>query len=315
MTWSSEEILARSGFSALCMDEFENLHSSLGCWRPRSFYYYKSTDKGNTWSPEQHLSDYSYAAYYGDCAPINSITAHGDIVFTTWVSTTNGTWDIFGMRSTDGGTTWEPSRVINDITSGGQCKGYAHFDQYGGLHVTYYHTPDWQPDSSSLFELRYQYSPDSGVSFRPSMRVSDTSVTSLADFLGDYHITRSDNQYLYAIWADGRNGDDNDLYFSKALLADLSTKEIAKHPAQLHPVLKVPAILNKRTCIHMSRLPYPIIITAYDVIGRSIKCIYAGIVNSAVDIELNPDDFPQGVIFIRFTSHKKTEVHKVINIK
>lgn len=219
MIWEGWE---RRGITALCMDENENLHLALVCWYSDSVYYRKSTDKGKTWSPEIPLSDWYYSASYGDRAPINSITARGNVVFVTWVDTRNGAWDIMGVRSTDGGATWDSPFVVNDITDGGQCKGWAHFDDYGGLHVTYYHTPDWPTDINSLFSLRYQYSPDSGATFNPGIRASDTSFISQADFMGEYHICVSDSLYLYAIWTDGRNGDDNDLYFSKALLSELS---------------------------------------------------------------------------------------------
>jgi len=221
-SFEASRIWERMYITALCMDESENLHLALVDWTTGyDIYYRKSTDKGETWLPEVRLSDWEYVESYGDRAPINSITARGDVVFVTWVDTRYGGWDVMGIRSTDGGTTWGTPFVVNDITEGGQCKGWGHFDEYGGLHVTYYHTPDWPTDRNSLFSFRSQYSPDSGATFNPSIRVSDGSFASLANFLGEYHICVSDSFYLYAIWTDGRNGDYNDLYFSKALLSEL----------------------------------------------------------------------------------------------
>jgi len=221
-SFEASRMWERMYITALCMDESENLHLALVDWTTGyDIYYRKSTDKGETWLPEVRLSDWEYVESYGDRAPINSITARGDVVFVTWVDTRYGGWDVMGIRSTDGGTTWGTPFVVNDITEGGQCKGWGHFDEYGGLHVTYYHTPDWPTDRNSLFSFRSQYSPDSGATFNPSIRVSDGSFASLANFLGEYHICVSDSFYLYAIWTDGRNGDYNDLYFSKALLSEL----------------------------------------------------------------------------------------------
>ncbi len=221
-SFNTYRIWHRTYITALCMDENENLHLALVNWESDSVYYRKSIDKGETWLPEVALSNWYYQTSYGDRAPINSITARGDVVFVTWVDTRYGGWDIMGVRSTDGGTNWDSRFIVNDITNGGQCKGWAHFDDYGGLHVTYYHTPDWPTNINSLFSFHYQYSSDSGATFHPSIRVSDTSFTSLANFMGEYHICVSDSQFLYTIWTDGRNGDDNDLYFSKALLSELS---------------------------------------------------------------------------------------------
>jgi len=315
-TWSTSNIWWRTGITALCMDENENLHLCLVHWGAGAVYYRKSTDKGVTWSSETYLSSFDYSSSYGDRAPINSITAHGDIVFITWVSTlNNGSWDVMGIRSSDGGSTWGSVFTVNDITAGGQCKGWVHFDVYGGLHVTYIHSPSWPTNQNSLFELRYQYSPDSGLTFNPSIRVSDTSVKSLADFLGEYHVTASDSLYLYAIWPDGRNGDDNDLYFSKALLSELSSAEqVAKSRTSAH-LMESPTILSGIAYLQVDEYSRPVVIKAYDAVGRVIKELYTGRVNAPLKITLNSTDFPMGVLFIKLSSGNYSEVKKVINIK
>ncbi|MGB7054874.1 MAG: hypothetical protein WBE28_06105, partial [bacterium] len=251
---------------------------------------------------------------YGDRAPINSITARGNVVFGTWVDNSFDGWDIMGVRSTDGGDTWGPPFIVNDITSGGQCKGWAHFDAYGGLHVIYYHTPDWPTNISSVFELRYQYSPDSGATFNPSMRVSDTSFTSLADFMGEYHVCVSDSQHLYAIWTDGRNGDDNDLYFSKALLAQLGVSEgplVWTSPGQL---LRAPTIWHGIVNLEIRPSIYSVSIRVYDAAGRLIKSLHESEVGTGLTRQLSSDDFPKGVMFIRALTQNRNEVLKIINL-
>lgn len=313
-TWNTSNIWDRTGITALCMDENENLHLELVHWGG-DVYYRKSADYGETWSQEVMLGTYYYTTSYGDRCPINSITATGNVVFATWVANNfNGSWDVMGVRSTDSGATWGTPFVVNDITAGGQCKGWAHFDVYGGLHVTYYHTPDWPTDFTSLFSFRYQYSSDSGATFDPSIRVSDTSVTSLADFMGEYHICVSDSQYLYAIWTDGRNGDDNDLYFSKALLSELSVEEIVNQVLEPRHILRLPTIWNGNVTMKVIQHPNPIEIKAYDVSGRMIKQLYAGKVNIPVQIQLKSNDFPRGIIFIKLNSKDITEVRKIINL-
>lgn len=204
-TFSSARVWTRTGCSALGMDENQNLHLALVTnWPSGYLYYRKSTNFGQTWSTEVLLSDTYYETGYGDRAPINSVTARGNAVFVTWVDSRTGNWDVRGVKSSDGGVSFGTPYVINDSTAGGQCKGWAHFDRYGGLHIIYYHTPSWPTNNTSQFSIRYQYSSDSGTTFHPSMRVSDTTAASHADFLGEYHICVSDSLYLYAIWADGR---------------------------------------------------------------------------------------------------------------
>ncbi len=314
-TFNDYKIWDRLFLTALCMDENENLHLALLDYTTGpEVYYRKSIDKGETWSDEVYLSDWYYDEGYGDRAPINSITARGDVVFVTWVDDRSGDWDIMGIRSTDGGMTWGPRFVVNDITTGGQCKGWAHFDVYGGLHVTYYHSPDWPTSSSSLFSFRYQYSPDSGATFNQSMRVSDTSATSLNSFIGEYHICLSDSHYLYAIWTDGRNGDDNDLYFSKALLSELSSREEVTSLPKSHRAFNVPTLWNGTIVMQVRQHLYPIEIKVYDISGRVVKQLYAGMIEEPLQIRFKSNDFPQGILFIRFSSKDITEVRKVINL-
>lgn len=311
MIWQGWE---RQGITALCMDENENLHLALVCGYTDSVYYRKSTDKGETWTPEVLLSDWYYVPSYGDRAPINSITAWGDVVFITWVDTRYGSWDIMGVFSTDGGTTFCAPFVVDDISAGGQCKGWAHFDVYGGLHIIYYHTPDWPTSPSSLFSLRYQYSPDTMMTFTPSIRVSDTSVTSLDDFMGEYHICVSDSHYLYAIWTDGRNGDDNDLYFSKALLSELGSEEYGAHKPQYHHILHVPTVWRGDVIMNISQHSDPLEIKLYDVSGRVVKILYRGRVKDPMQIHVRSGNFPAGVLFLNLVSKNTSEVRKIVNL-
>ena len=313
-TFAASQIWNRMYINALGMDENENLHLMLVASGGGGVYYRKSTDHGDTWSDEVYLDYWTYSQSYGDRAPINSITARGNVVFATWVDNRNGSWDVRGIRSTDGGTTWGNSFVVNDITTGGQCKGWAHFDVFGGLHVIYYHTPDWPTSVSSIFELRYQYSPDSGATFTPSIRVSDTSFVSHADFMGEYHVCVSDSTCLYTIWTDGRNGDDNDLYFSKAPLSALGVH--AGSPAYVadQRALLMPTVWQGIVEMRIQRNVSPVDINLYDITGSLIKKLSVRGTADARTLSLNSTDLPRGVIFVRVSGPNTEEVTKVINL-
>lgn len=312
-SFAANLIWDRRYINALGMDENENLHLLLVSGTG-GVYYRKSTDYGDNWLPEVYLANWSYTPSYGDRAPINSITARGNVVFGTWVNDDNGGWNVMAVRSTDGGTTWGTPFVANDLTAGGQCKGWAHFDVYGGLHLMYYHTPDWPTNPSSIFEVRYQYSSDSGATFSPSIRISDTSFTSLADFMGEYHICLSDSQYLYAIWTDGRNGDDNDLYFSKALLSELSIGENSFTFTPESFILQIPTIWRGTVELNIPQNSTPFDINCYDVTGRMIKKISRDEINNATSLKLHSIDFPRGIIFVHASGHNVGTVFKVINL-
>ncbi|UCD05859.1 MAG: exo-alpha-sialidase [candidate division WOR-3 bacterium] len=312
-TFTANNIWDRRYINALGMDENEDLHLLLVSGTG-GVYYRKSTDHGDNWLPEVYLANWSYTPSYGDRAPINSITARGSVVFGTWVNNDNAGWNILAVRSTDGGTTWSAPFVVNDITAGGQCKGWAHFDAYGGLHVMYYHTPDWPTNSSSVFEVRYQYSSDSGANFSPSIRISDTSFTSLANFMGEYHICLSDSQYLYAIWTDGRNGDDNDLYFSKALLSSLSIKEGDLANAPDHDQIRMPTIWRGVIELNLPQNGRSLAIDFYDITGRLIRTVRNPGMTDAASLMLRSTDFPKGIIFVRVSGEGSPTVLKVVNL-
>ncbi len=314
-SFSTSHIWSRTGITALCIDENENLHLGLVHWGAGTVYYRKSTNHGTTWGPEFYLGNFSYSTGWGDRAPLNSIAARGNVVYTTWVDQSSGNWDIVGVRSTDGGSTWSSPTVINDITTGGQCKDWVLFDVHGGLHLVYYHTFDWPTNPSSLFDFRYQFSPDSGATWNTGMRVSDVSVPTMADFIGEYHITQADDLYLYAIWTDGRNGDDNDLYFSKALLSELGIEEKLITSVESSRILMTPTIWNGNVVMRIAQHSHPVTIKAYDVSGRMIKELYAGKPITPVSLQLNGSDFPQGVLFIKLISKETSETKKVINLR
>lgn len=313
-SFSDSRIWERRGITAICMDEDKNLHLANVVWGD-GIYYRKSTDKGVTWSTEKRLAGYSYQASYGDRAPINSITATGNAVFITWVdNNANDSWEVNAVRSTDGGSTWGSRFIVNEETAGGQCKGWAHFDRYGGLHVMYYHTPDWPTSSSSIFSVRYQFSQDSGATFYPSIRITDTEWSSHADFMGEYHILRSDSQFVYAVWADGRNPDDNDLYFSKALISDVTATKHKVNMQKYPKFLSASTLCNGSVIIKVSPCFDPIEINAYDVSGRIIKKLYAGKVTTPLTLRLKRDDLSPGIIFLKVKSKNLSEVKKIIKI-
>lgn len=312
-TFTDYRIWTTNGITALCMDESGNLHLAVVTWGDQ-VYYLKSTDQGQNWTTPKYLASYSYSSSYGDRAPINSITANGDVVFITWVDNSyNGSWDVNAIRSTDGGNTWGAPFIINDITSGGQCKGWAHFDCYGGLHFFYYNTPDWPTDSSSLFSIRYQFSPDSGATFNPGIRLSDVNFISHNDFMGEYHILRSDSAYLYAQWTDGRNSNYNDLYFSKALLTELATEEELPKNTSDYSIFQVPTIWRGKVTMKIAGYFQDLDIKAYDISGRSVCTIYTGKVSKTTNRTINSDKLPKGILFLKATTFTASETIKVIN--
>jgi hypothetical protein len=283
-TFNFWEIWNNTGITALTIDDNEVLHLAIVTWGDE-VYYMRSYDKGNSWTTPLYLSDVYYESSYGDRAPINSIAVKGNSIFITWVDTRYSGWDILAVRSHDGGSSWIGPFIVNESTTGGQFKGWAVFDPYGGLHVTYYSTPDWPTNPNSLFSFWYRFSADSGKTFYPEIRVSDLEFLSLSDFLGDYHICVADSEYIYAMWADGRNGDDNDLYFAKAPLSQVKIKE---NPVFVGYKDIIPALLHKK---ELSKIVDQNDIMLYSLSGRRKRNLKSGILFLHFYRETGPKSF------------------------
>jgi len=196
-----------------------------------NIYFTKSLDKGQTWTNPLAIDYVYYSSGYGDRAPINSLAVFGDnVLFLAWVDSRNGNWDIRGTYSYNGGNTWSNPSIINKLVNGGQCKSWVSYDPYGNLHLMYYHTPSWPTSSSSIWSIYYQISRDSGKTWSNPIRVSDTTFldkapSSTNGFMGDYHMIFSDSNFVYVIWSDGRDGNQN-LYFSKAPILSVINPEL-----------------------------------------------------------------------------------------
>ncbi|MEO0223862.1 MAG: sialidase family protein [candidate division WOR-3 bacterium] len=209
---------SRTGITALTVSKSGIIYLA---YVSDNIYFTKSYNKGQNWTTPIIIDYVSYSSGYGDRAPINSISVYNDnVLFITWVDSRNGNWDIRGSYSYDGGNTWSNSYIVNKLVSGGQCKSWVSFDPYGNLHLMYYHTPSWPTSSSSKWSIYYQVSKDSGKTWSSPIRVSDTTFldkapSSTNGFMGDYHMIVSDSYFVYVIWSDGRDGNQN-LYFSKA---------------------------------------------------------------------------------------------------
>jgi len=145
--------------------------------------------------------------------------------------------------------------------------------------------------------------------------MSDTTCRSLNDFIGEYHVCDSDNQYLYAIWTDGRNGDDNDLYFTKALLSELATSEHIVATPKKHYLLKAPTIIQEGACVEIMPCTGSVSVRIFDVNGRLVNTLYKGSVITTMNLPLSISELPHGVLFIHMSGQDIHETVKTIHVK
>ena len=190
-------------------------------------WFDRSLDGGLTWLRKDRLVTAfnrgefrGFGAYlFPSIAVDRSDGPHRGRIYVVWSTfcCAPGDWEINLAWSDDRGDTWSTPVRVNDDAIG---NGVNHFlewvvvDDRGRVHVTYQiRLPDQ--------DKRAQYmatSTDGGVTFGPSIRVSDGAYPS-ARFWGDYNQPAAAGNRFHAIWADARSGH-NDIFTQSVNLDD-----------------------------------------------------------------------------------------------
>ncbi|MFZ8826547.1 MAG: hypothetical protein ACO2OT_06905 [Candidatus Caldipriscus sp.] len=120
------------------------------------------------------------------------------------------------VRSTNGGATWSsPIRITSNPSSVAEYMPALAADPYGGLHAFWYDNRA----GYGLWGLYYSYSSDGGITWSPSIRVSDTYFPFVersgcggvggVDYTNDcwpghYIDAWADSNFVYVAWSDNR---------------------------------------------------------------------------------------------------------------
>ncbi len=130
----------------------------------REIYYIRSADNGTTWSPRRRLTFDPQQSWYP------SIASSGRFVHLAWEDWRDHSFEIYYLRSTDSGATWDssPVRLSGDLTTGSCSPSLCVSDSF--VHVVWFdtrHTP---------FELYYRCSSNNGQTWdRPEQRITTDS--------------------------------------------------------------------------------------------------------------------------------------------
>jgi hypothetical protein len=189
-TWSSSKRLTwNSGSSyvpSIAIDSSDNTHIAWKDYSPGNgeIFYKKSSDGGTTWSNSKRLTWTADISYNPAIA-----TDSSDNIHIVWHDSENGNYEIYYLKSTDGGATWTTKR----LTWNSGNSGYTDIatDSSDHVHVVW---DDWTPGNREIF---YKKSTDGGSTWAFTKRLTWKLFNSYKSAIS----TDSDN-YIHVVWQD-----------------------------------------------------------------------------------------------------------------
>jgi hypothetical protein len=197
-------------------------------------YYTNSTDDGITFGPNIKVNINADSSQQGtpSIALDNNDTIH--VVWSDYRNDADGFFipsggldgannlDIYYANSTDGGTTWNQGRRVNDdLGLTNQATGFRSIavDKNDNIHIV------WMDlRNNSLGDIYYANSTDGGITFSGNKKVNDAPNGSW-----DASIAIDGNDNIYMVWSDNRNDTTkSDIFFSRSIDGGLSFSQNMK---------------------------------------------------------------------------------------
>ena len=160
-------------------------------------FYMNSTDGGISWSPEQQLSTDD-----GVNTEPHSMAVWQDNVHLVYRDAIEGTTEVYYLNSTDGGSTWNPSRRISDLPNYSSSSDI--FVDKENVYTV------WQDDrdNSSGMEIYYAYSNDSGGNWSNNIRLT-------FNYTGAGPTISVNDSVIHVVWYDLRDGN-AEIYYKRS---------------------------------------------------------------------------------------------------
>ena len=95
------------------------LSDSAGNYLESPIYFSRSTDGGTTWSPEKDITSGGYKYDQGS----QPVVGPASELYVSWVAGTTGGNRVAVAKSTDGGTTWGATMIVNTLWDPGELYG------------------------------------------------------------------------------------------------------------------------------------------------------------------------------------------------
>jgi photosystem II stability/assembly factor-like uncharacterized protein len=199
-TWTQQRLTRNSGWPSIPSIAIDSLGVIYVVWDDGSsgnfeIYLKKSTDGGSTWT-QQRLTGNSGSSGGPSIAMDSS-----DNVYVVWMDETPGNWEIYLMKSTDGGSTWTQQRLTQ--TSGDSLVPKVAMDSSDNIYVV------WIDETRGNWEIYLKKSTDGGSTWTQQRLTRNSGYS--------YHpsiaIDSSDN--IYVVWDDDTPGN-YEIYLKKS---------------------------------------------------------------------------------------------------
>lgn len=160
-------------------------------------YYQSSSNGGTSWGSSTRLTNNPAISIYA------SVSVSVSMVHVVWQDYRDGNYEIYHMRSTDGGTSWgtEARLTNNTALSGSPSVSVSGLD----VHVT------WTDEraGSSNFEIYYKRSTDGGTTWGADTRLTNNSAFSTSAS------SAASGSVVHVVWSDLRDGN-NEIYYKRS---------------------------------------------------------------------------------------------------
>ncbi len=169
-------------------------------------YYERSLDHGATWGQETRLTGDSAIVYAATVAVVDSL------VHVAWIDRRGGGYQfqIYYMRSTNWGATWEPEVRLTD--NSGACMFPVLAASGLNVHIA------WYDNRTGNYQVYYRNSNDGGLNWTPELRLTQTSSSS-----SNPAIAISDDA-VHIVFCDDRSGD-TEIYYLRNPTGNVGVEE------------------------------------------------------------------------------------------
>ncbi len=200
-----------------------------------NLYLDNSTNKGDTFGVEQFINDDGNFSAYTEIDERPAMLTlpvirfdQNDRLYVLWADRYDpigNTFDVYLRYSDNFGESWSRRFKINPDYSGDQWQPDMDIDEYGRLHIVYYHS------YAGYIQPHYRSLEFVGVTknapiFSEPVVIASEYTSSDFSRPGDYFTIRVDNESIpHVVWTDGRN-DELDIYYAHGLAETTSSTTI-----------------------------------------------------------------------------------------